>query len=388
MSKVLESAISGKEYTQDNAEELSLRYVQNKCIYNGLKAPEAIISGALLEKAEEYRYNPAKQFIESEYKKHDINDLRKLEQFDKVCNELITPDDFDDEYKKRLTKKWLVSCVKALFDGKGINSQGILILQGEQGMMKTTWFRRLAMVEEWFKEGYSLDPDNKDNIMGAIKYWIVELGEIESTFKKDLEKLKAFITQGVDELRRPYARGMSKFPRRTIFCGSVNGNEFLKDTTGNRRYWVVPCERIEFDDTIDMGKMWAEMYQAYTDGEIHYLTGEEIKELNNTNASFEMKDPVETLIETSFEWQTLERYWLTAKDIYNILTQHNSNNNKVKSTKQVATIIKKVIKNDKKKIKTKGGYVFYAVPIATNKNTDFDNFRPAKSEEPFTKKTL
>jgi putative DNA primase/helicase len=72
-------------------------------------------------------------------------------------------------------------------------------------------------------------------VMSAVSHWVVELGELDSTFKKsDVSVLKAFITRRQDKLRRPYARRDSVFPRRTVFAGTVNDYQFLHDNTGNR----------------------------------------------------------------------------------------------------------------------------------------------------------
>jgi putative DNA primase/helicase len=74
-----------------------------------------------------------------------------------------------------------------------------------------------------FLEGQTLNPAEKDSVLTAVSHWIVELGELDATFKKaDIAQLKAFVTKTSDKVRRPYALKDSSFPRRTVFAGTVN----------------------------------------------------------------------------------------------------------------------------------------------------------------------
>ena len=85
----------------------------------------------------------------------------------------------------------------------------------------------------YVKTGLELDPSDKDKVYQCIKYWVCELGELDSTFKRDLAKLKAFITEQTDEFRRPYGLVPIKYPRKTSFYATVNNEEFLKDECEN-----------------------------------------------------------------------------------------------------------------------------------------------------------
>ena len=145
-----------------------------------------------------------------------------------------------------LVRKWLIQSVAVAHNepGRVQALEGVLTLQGGQGLGKTWFFRRLAIRDDWFSEGVTLDLKNKDSVINATSAWITELGEVDSTLSRDQSGLKAFITQRVDRIRAPYAREATDHPRRTSFCATVNPGEFLKDETGDRRFWVVPVDTI------------------------------------------------------------------------------------------------------------------------------------------------
>ena len=137
--------------------------------------------------------------------------------------------------------KWLMQCICGLHNTKlnPFSLDIVLVLQGGQGISKTRLFENLALKPQFFGDGTSIDPRNKDTLLEALSKWICELGEIGSTFKKDIDLLKAFITHAVDEIRRPYARKASRIARHTSFCGSVNDDKYLIDETGNRRFFTI-----------------------------------------------------------------------------------------------------------------------------------------------------
>ena len=136
----------------------------------------------------------------------------------------------DNNISRGILKTWLKQAYCMLhngFCGELFAADFALVLQGKQGKGKTSFFRKLALKSEYFGEGMSLNPDNEDSIIQALTNFILELGEIDSTFKKDISRLKAFLTTMVDEYRKPYGQTYMKYPRLTSFCGTVNNPEFL-----------------------------------------------------------------------------------------------------------------------------------------------------------------
>lgn len=172
-----------------------------------------------------------------------------------------------DSFQALLVRKWLIQGVAMAHNTEGHvdAAEGVLTLQGAQGIGKTTLFRKLAIDQEWLAEGLSLDMRNKDDLLRATSVWIAELGELDSTLKREQAALKAFLTQRVDRIRAPYAREPTTNPRHTSFGASVNKDTFLKDETGDRRFWVVPISNIDLDALIGLDEawikqLWAEVY--------------------------------------------------------------------------------------------------------------------------------
>lgn len=211
-----------------------------------------------------------------------------------------------------LLNRWLVSCAAALLPPvagrKPFTPQGVLTLQGAQGKGKTEWMKSLAPADsDWIYAGFVLDPHDRDSIQQVTSYWIVELGEVDATFKRsDASALKGFITKDRDVYRRPYARSEERIPRRTVLGATVNRKEFLVDETGNRRWWTIPITGIRWQHDIDTQQLWAQAYALAERGEPWWLTAEEQEWLKQTNRQFELRNPlIDDLWET---WRPVQVY--------------------------------------------------------------------------------
>ena len=205
-----------------------------------------------------------------------------------------------------LVTKWLYQCIAALYNDGSFGLEGALVLQGPQGLGKTSFFRKLAIRREWFLESLSLPkPDDKDSISKATKGWIGELGEIESTFSRaELGALKAFLTAARDTYRPPFGRSEVTYPRRTVFGGGCNQGEFLRDTTGNRRFWVVPVTKIDLKrlEQLDVLQLWRQIYAVVNPlsmddkAECFRLENETKAFLEKSNKDFEALLPGEAVM--------------------------------------------------------------------------------------------
>lgn len=169
----------------------------------------------------------------------------------------------------------------------------VLVLQGPQGLAKTSFFRIMAPFPRWFVEGAVVDMGSKDSLITALSGWITELGELDSTLKKEQMSLKAFVTRPEDRIRMPYAKRDSRTPRRTSFCGTVNPKDYLKDETGSRRFWTIPVTNIDKKALFSLrpewvSQVWFQAYDMYkADRNFFRLDDEEIKELQSDNREFE-----------------------------------------------------------------------------------------------------
>jgi predicted P-loop ATPase len=200
-----------------------------------------------------------------------------------------------NDFHKVLVRKWALQTIAVLYNTEEtpIAAQGVLVLQGVQGIGKTEFFRHLAIDRSFFKGGATLDMTNKDSIMSATRVWICELGEIDNTTKKEQSSLKAFLTEQVDRYREPYAANEVIRLRRTSFCGTVNPKCYLRDETGNRRYWTVPVKNIDIERIFGhlpewYAQFWRQIHAEYLQNPKGYLlTREEHDFVNENNKEFE-----------------------------------------------------------------------------------------------------
>ena len=201
-------------------------------------------------------------------------------------------EEYPDLLKFPLMTRWLLSLVAAALTPSGFHTRGVLTFQGPQGCGKTSWFSRLLpagpLRDDYIKLDHHLDGGSKDSVITAVSHWAVEIGELDSSFKKDIARLKGFLTNDCDKLRRPYARGDSEYPRRTVFGASVNEERYLQDTTGNSRWWTIPVEKLDFNHNVNMQQLYAQLAVKFGEGEQWWLTADEeghLKEWNKRHRS-------------------------------------------------------------------------------------------------------
>ena len=187
-------------------------------------------------------------------------------------------------------RRTLISAVaRALSPGCKVDTA--LILQGDQGFLKSTFFKILAG-GIYFDDSVGAVSD-KDERLKLHRAWVVEWSELETIFsRRDVSSTKAFLSCSVDALRPPYHRDTQDFPRASIIVGSTNKDEFLSDETGNRRFWVVPVKKkIDVDLlTQERDAIWAAAVLAYKSGENWWLTDEEDAFLAQANQSWQATD--------------------------------------------------------------------------------------------------
>ena len=215
-------------------------------------------------------------------------------------------------------RKTLIAAVARAYE-PGCSVQHVPILQGKQGTFKSTFFKVLAG-EKWFDDtmtnGTQKDVDER---LKLHRFWFVEWAELETVFKKkDISSVKSFITTTFDHVRKPYGRTMIESDRRSILVGTTNEDAFLRDPTGNRRFWIIPVqkhipiERLE----AERDQIWAAAVHAYNSGEKWHLTSEEEVIASEIASEFEDYDIWEESIE---RW--LDRPGTTSTSVSEILTQ-------------------------------------------------------------------
>jgi putative DNA primase/helicase len=215
-----------------------------------------------------------------------------------------------------------------------------------------------------------MDPNNKDHVITATSHWLVELGELDATFRKaDIAALKSFITNSADKLRRPYDRVDSNYRRRTVFFASVNDRKYLVDDTGNRRWWTVPTVAVDYEHDIDVQQLWAEVLTLFQAGERHWLDRAEQAMLQDVNVEHEMLNPIEELIQAKFQWDAPRSTNMTASDVLLAIGFDKPN---PKQAKDAGVALRKLTGGDPKK--SNGRSVFVMPPRA--RSTTDDDARP------------
>lgn len=293
--EVLVPGVSGGSDARDNcavSEILSLAALN--------RLPMSNIEGHIKTIAVRNTYNPVRDFINQ-------REWDGRSRFADLLNTISTPDDYSRDLLAMLVRRWLLSAVAAAYLEAGFWSKGVLVFQGEQSLGKTAWFKSLLPPDNrnLVKVGATIDPGNKDSVASAISHWLVELGELDATFRKaDIAKLKAFISQDRDDLRRPYDRLESKYQRRTVFFASVNPKHFLADDTGNVRWWTIPVTAVNYEHGIDTQQLWAEVLSWFEAGERWWLDRDEEAMLEVVNEQHGQTDPIEEMILARFDWNS------------------------------------------------------------------------------------
>jgi Virulence-associated protein E len=278
IKKKLEIYIAGHTGSFDNHDNVLLTQIGSIAALNGF--PTSKISDLLVAVADRKQFNPVAMWIMS--RPWDGQD--RLPAFYAT---LVQSAEFPQALKETLMYRWILSAVAAALKQTGFNARGVLTLQGLQGIGKTKWVASLVSDEALralvVLLNHHLDGSNKDSITRAASHWLVEIGELDSSFKKDIARLKGFITADVDKVRRPYGRLDSEYPRRTVFCATVNDSNFLVDATGNSRWWTIPVLRIIYEHGIDMQQLFAQLAIDFENGIQWWLTPEEELELEQHN---------------------------------------------------------------------------------------------------------
>lgn len=364
--KQVEVTIPGRiGRTLDNRANVALAELTSICARN--RMPQSMLADYVKVLADRNAYNPVCDWINS--KPWDgVTRIQKLLDTVRVAG--------DATLKNKLLYRWLLSAVAALFKPFGFTSHGVLVFTGEQGQGKTSWVKALAPQEMGVVlEGATLDPNNKDTVVNAVSHWLVELGELDATFRKsDIARLKSFVTQAVDKLRRPYDRIESEYQRRTVFFASVNEGRYLVDDTGNRRWWTVPVAEIDYRHGIDMQQVWAELLTHFERDEQHWLTDDEQKALNALNADHEAVDPVEEMIAAQFDWNSLGGIGhkdMTASEVLQAIGYDKPN--KAQAT-HASKVLKKLTGRDPRKSGSRR--VFSIPPRMDERRRSSDDDRP------------
>jgi predicted P-loop ATPase len=224
---------------------------------------------AVSKVADDRSYHPIKNFL---------NSLPEWDGVERVDTLLI---DFlgavDNGYVRAVTRKTLVAAISRVMN-PGIKFDTMLVLSGPQGKGKSTLIAKLC--GEWFSDSLLLSETKDKTAAEKLQgYWILEIGELAGMKKTDIETLRGFLSRQNDIYRAAFGRRATPHPRQCIFIGTTNADTYLRDITGNRRFWPVKVPggsgRGTWEITQqEVEQIWAESLHYYNEGELLYLPKE------------------------------------------------------------------------------------------------------------------
>jgi putative DNA primase/helicase len=263
----VENEAVGEDWAESDDPELRV-YLEGTYGISSLRK----ISDSLVSVQNKNRYHPIRDYLS----KTDWDGTPRLET---IFIDYLGAE--DTPYIRTVTRKTLTAAVARVFE-PGIKFDYMLILTGTQGIGKSKLMSRLG--QGWFS-------DSLTSLMGKESYeqvhaaWIIEVSELLALKGAEAERAKAFISKQVDTWRVAYGKRTESFKRQCVFFGTTNETEFLKDVTGNRKFWPVkvalntPTKDLETDLTqSEIDQIWAEACEYYKRGELLYLDPEMEKE--------------------------------------------------------------------------------------------------------------
>lgn len=212
-----------------------------------------------------------------------------------------------DKWKEYLTK-WLVAVVANAMTHQGCQNHTCLVLTGGQGKYKTTWLDNLApkKLGSYIFTG-KLDPNNKDSLTYIAEFLFINIDDqLKQLNKRDENELKNLITTPSVKYRRPYDPWITEYPHLASFMASVNGNDFLTDPTGSRRFLPFEVDNIDINKAkaLDIDKVWSQAFSLFKKGFKYYFNDEEIQDLHENNKAFQVISTEEQLIQEFFRLPT------------------------------------------------------------------------------------
>ncbi len=268
-------------------EEAALAHMTHLANLN--EYPKSDIPGMLVRTANDHIFNPVLDVVNAQA--WDGND-----HIVQLFGCLTLDDDEDRGIALGLFRKWLLGAAAI---GSGFTSKFeyvLTLVDPNGGSGKTRFFNTLAPAE-LLQDGVILDLTDKDSLVDATSYWLVELGELDGTFSRSSNaKLKAFLSKDRDVVRMPYGKAYLKYPRRTAYMASVNKPEFLVDESGNRRFWPIRVTGANHTHGVNMYQVWAQAKAALEAGETWYLSSEQNDTITRRNREFRQRSEVADML--------------------------------------------------------------------------------------------
>lgn len=225
---------------------------------------------AFTKVADDRRFHPIRDYLDS------LPTWDGVKRVEEIFINYLKAD--DTEYIRTVTKKSFAAAVARIYV-PGIKFDCVPVLDGDQGIGKSTIVKDLVTAD-YYSETLSLtDMDDKSGAEKLQGFWVVEIGELAGMKKADIEKVKAFLSTSDDKYRPSYGKVVESHPRQCIIIATVNGERgYLRDITGNRRFWIIKVHQKKQKKTWDFTEeyrrqFWAEAKEIWKSGEKLYLEG-------------------------------------------------------------------------------------------------------------------
>lgn len=221
----------------------------------GFKVSDRDLQGGVMLASMMNKYHPIREFLN----KLTWDGTPRLDSL--LVRYLGCP---DTKYHRDIIRISLIAAVTRIFE-PGHKFDYAIIFEGFQGLGKSTFIRSLAM-GRWFSELHGDMSESQKMVEQMMGYWILEIPELAGIYRSEIVDAKAFISRTTDVVRLAYARRPMDYQRQCIFMGSTNDEKYLKDPTGNRRFWPakVTVSTIDIRALIhEMPQVWAEALEGY-----------------------------------------------------------------------------------------------------------------------------
>lgn len=292
---------NSNEWTNDDAVEFKSILSEQLSMDYGVDIIHEVASVCARRKA----FHPIRDYLHS----CEWDGIKRLDTWlSRYCGTV------DNSYTRFIGRKTLIAAVARVFE-PGIKFDHVLVLEGIQGLGKSYMWNILA--NPWFTDA-PLHIQDKSAIEVMRGKWIIELAEMDTLTRYESQTIKGFLSRTEDRCRMAYERTTQNFPRQNIFVGSLNPEltGWLKDRTGNRRYWPVNVSRVEIDELKRVrDALWAEALIEYNKGEALYVHEAGMRELMRQEVENRMQqDPWFSVIEEHLHTHA-EKDYLTERGI-------------------------------------------------------------------------
>jgi predicted P-loop ATPase len=261
-----------------------------------LRSSREDLIDSILTLSQKQSFHPVREYLEQLWNTWN-GQLKELMDLNSLAKDYLGNEDPNAQI---LLKKTLIAAVARVFN-PGCKVDTATVLAGSQGYGKSQFWKTLAS-PEWFCDDFN-DVDNKDHLLKLHEAWIIEWPELHGLTRKESNRVKSFMTTARDRIRRPYGREAEWMLRPSILVGSSNDKEFLTDSTGNRRWWIIPVlQKIHIEKLREnRDRIWASAVDAYKRGEPWWLDDTEEQAAEATRKQYEEVDPWQDAIASYLE---------------------------------------------------------------------------------------